>query len=268
MGLIIRSMRHPALYLIATAFLFSSCGKNETATQPTSTENDPKIVAETTAPAKLDDSILEQGIVATLQLAAKRAVDELSKPESFANNEALRIKLPESFAPVESALEKIGQEKILNDFTDSLNEAARSAVAASPQILSETIKKMQVQDVMTIWRGGDDAATRYLETNTRKQISELMLPIIKKQTEDTGATRYFKQITELLPKKKGGLLDNLAALAGVQIPSDFDLDQFVSDKALDGLYTTLASEEAKIRANPAERSTELIKSAFDYFKKK
>ncbi len=162
----------------------------------------------------------------------------------------------------------MGQEKLLDSFKDSLNEAARSSVAASPEIPGNAISGLKMEDALSIWKGGKDAATRYLESQTRNQIEEKMLPIISKQTASAGATRYFEQIVDLIPKKSGGLLGNLASLTGIEIPADFELDKYVSDKALDGLYATLATEESKIRANPAARSTELVKSAFDYFSKK
>jgi hypothetical protein len=261
------------LIALLVSLIFIGCGGKEKTEKVTSNPAPAKEVAEKPTAAKsvaaFNDSILGDGLQATLKLAAERAVAELSKPGGFADNEALRIGLPESMAPVESTLKKLGQEKLLNDFKDSLNEAARSSVAASPKILSNSISGMKMEDVLSLWKGEKDAATRYLESHTRKNIEEEMLPIISEKTAASGATKYFKQIADLLPKKSsGGLLDSLAAKLKVEIPSDFDLDKYVSEKALNGLYATLATEEAKIRENPAARSTELIKNAFDYFSKK
>lgn len=259
--------------LVLSIFFLGGCGSKEdssksTATSSSSVENQGKTALSETPP-KTNDSILSEALPAMLKLAADRAVEELSKPGGFADNAALRIGIPESLVPVESGLKKIGQEKLLDDFKASLNEAARTSIAASPKILASSISGMKVDDVLALWKGGNDAATKYLETHTRSQIEELMLPIISEKTAASGATKYFKQIVDLFPKKSsGGLLDSLASKLKVEIPSDFDLDKYVSEKALDGLYTTLAKEELKIRESPAARTTTLLKNAFDYFNKK
>ncbi len=265
-------MRHYFnLFICVLPFVFSGCGSKDKAdTTP------PKPSAETIAKESsqssvkqslFDDSILTDGLQATLKLAAERAVEELSKPGAFANSEVLRIHLPESFAPVKSGLKKLGQEKLVTDFENSMNEAAGKSVMASPKILGETIQGMKMEDVLSIWKGGEDAATRYLENQTRSKIEEQMLPIIAKQTTESGSTKYFQQIVDLIPKKQEGLLGNLSSITGMKIPEDFDLNQYVSDNALNALYAKLAVEETKIRENPAARTTELVKNAFDYFKK-
>lgn len=252
--------------------IFSGCGnKEKTTTEPSepAAESVRQEMPKTSMKnALVDDSILKDGLQATLKLAAERAVEELSKPGAFADNDLLRIRLPESFAPVKSGLKKLGQEQLVTDFEDSLNEAARKSVMASPKILTNAIQSMKLEDALSIWKGGEDAATRYLENQTRNQIEEQMLPIITQQTAASGSTKYFQQIVNLVPKKQEGLLGNLSTLTGMKIPEGFDLNQFVSDNALNALYGKLATEEAKIRENPAARTTELVKSAFDYFKKK
>jgi hypothetical protein len=255
--------------VLVLTLLLSACGGEKQTSTPASTLAEaPPVEQAGGAAGAAPSDVLKDGLKATLQLAAERAVEELSKPGGFADNEALRVRLPASFEPVESALKKLGQQRLLDDFTNSLNEAARTSIAASPQILGMAIKGMKVEDALAIWKGGEDAATRFLEDHTRAQIEEKMLPIITEQTQSSGATRYFKQIVDLLPKGKDGLMGSLSSLSGVKIPEDFDLDDYISEKALDGLYTRLAEEEATIRANPAARTTELVKSAFDFLKKR
>ncbi|NBD38047.1 MAG: DUF4197 family protein [Verrucomicrobia bacterium] len=254
-------------FLIPLIFI-SGCGKKEESQPAPSVES---VASDATGePTRQEDprAALTDGLLATLQLAADRAVATLNDPGSFSENEAIRIQLPPSFEPAESALQKIGQEQLLDSFTDSMNEAARKSVTAAPEIFQQAIAEMTVQDARSIWNGGDDAATRYLENTTRSLVAERMRPIIAEQTEASGSTRYFKQITEQLSPGKDSLMGNLASLSGVGVPEDFDLDAYVTEKALDGLYTRLAEEEAKIRANPAARSTELVKSAFDLLRKK
>lgn len=266
-------MKSMSLFLsfLISLIIISGCGKKEesqgappaepVATDSTDASDEPTSEENSRA-------VLTDGLLATLQLAADRAVENLSEPGSFSENEAIRIQLPQSFEPVESALQKIGQEQLLNSFTDSMNKAARKSVVAAPEIFEQAISGMTVQDALSTWNAGDDAATRYLEKNTRSLVAEKMMPIIAAQTEESGSTRYFKQITEQLSPEKDSLMGNIASLSGVGVPEDFDLDEYVTEKALDGLYTRLAEEEAKIRANPAARTSELVKSAFNLLQKK
>ncbi|MGC9452141.1 MAG: DUF4197 domain-containing protein [Oceanipulchritudo sp.] len=285
-------MKHKKLLLFFVVFslLVAGCGrKEETSPSEIAESKTPAAVPETTvveattpeevkeetsglatdlaAAAAPDKAVLTDGLVATLQLAAERAVEGLSAPGGFSENEALRLQLPKSFEPVESALEKMGQQDLVNSLTDSMNEAARKSIAASPEILGQAISAMKVQDALSIFNGGEDAATRYLEKNTRALIEEKMMPIISQQIEAAGSTRYFNQIVDLVSQQKEGLMGSLASMTGVSIPTDFKLDRYIADNALDGLFTRLAEEEAKIRENPAARTSELVKSAFELLRK-
>lgn len=151
---------------------------------------------------------------------------------------------------------------------EELNEAARNSAAASPEVLGNAISNLKTEEALSICKGGKDAATRYLEVQTRSQIEEKMLPIISRQTANAGATRYFEQIVDLIPKESAGLLGNLASLTDIEIPSGFELDKYVSGKALNRLSATHTAEGSKTRANQAVRSTKLAKSPFDYFQQK
>lgn len=207
------------------------------------------------------------GLSDTLVTAVRRSVEELGKPDGFLKNSEVRINLPESFDPAKKALSAIGQEQLLTNFETTMNRAAEDAVRASPDILINAIEKMTVNDVHAIWQGGDTAISDYFQRTTRTDLETVMLPVIQKATEQSGAAQAYKNLQSALNQEDGlaGGLNKLSGALGKKSVGDavtIDLDQYVLDESLSGLFKVLASEEQKIRQDPTARSTELIKALF------
>jgi len=199
----------------------------------------------------LSQTEIAAGLKQALSTGVDRATALLGREGGFANDAAVRIALPESLQTVAQGLRAAGQGAIVDEFTASMNRAAEKAVPATTAILVETIRKMSLQDARGILNGPDDAATQYFRQQNEQQLAAAILPIVQDATAQTGVTSAYKEMT-------GGL--GLLSRFGGQ--DTLDLDQYVTRKTLDGLFTKLAAEEKLIREDPVARSTQLLKKVF------
>jgi len=198
-----------------------------------------------------------------LAVSAERALAELGEKGGFSESEKYRVPLPETVEQLRGPLRAAGQETLLNDFQATLNRAAEKAVAASPEIVGETIKGTTLNDLKELWRGEDDAITRFLEKRSRDALAERMRPEIEKATDASGAARTYKAVRKAVSENAGGLLSGLSDATGIGQGTNFDLNDYVSKQALDALFQAMAAEEKRIRENPAARSTDLLKQLFE-----
>lgn len=204
---------------------------------------------------------LAKALKETLAVAAERALTALSKEGGFADSELYSIPLPSAVESFRKPLSVVKQDYLLDDLKATMNRAAEAGVAAAPGLIKQTIQNLSLEDLNKLWKGEADAITRFMEKHSREQLSEKMLPLIAKATDSSGATRTYKEIQSALPKSGGGLFSQLQSFTGIGV-SDFDLDQYVNEKALNALYAAMAVEEKQIRENPTARSTELLKKLF------
>lgn len=203
---------------------------------------------------------MTKGLKEALARGAKSAITNLGREDGFLKNAKVKIQLPDSLKKVESAARLAGQEKLAEDFIVSMNRAAEQAVPVGLNILADTITKMSIADAQAILKGPDDAATQYFRRTSGAALSEKFRPIIAKATDSVGVTQKYKELTG-----KFGQVQGLGALFGSKksaAPGALDVDGYVTGKALDGLFTMIAAEEKAIRANPAARTTDLLKKVF------
>jgi len=210
------------------------------------------------AGSSLSDSQINAGLKEALSIGAERAVGLLGKDGGFLNDASVRIPLPGSLETVASGLRMAGQGKYVDDFELTVNRAAEQAVPATLEIVQDTVENMTLDDVRGILAGGDDAATKFLQTRAGDSIRSAILPIVSQATDQAGATSAYKALVD----KAGGAAGGLGSLGGLLDTGSLDLDSYVTDKAMDGLFLKLAAEEKKIRENPVARSTELLQSVF------
>lgn len=205
------------------------------------------------AASALSDSEIGAGLKEALSVGAERAIDYLGKPGGFLNDPKVRIPLPGSLDTIASGLRNLGQGALVDEFEHTVNRAAEAAVPKTLDIVKKTVQEMTLDDAQRILNGGDDAATRFLREKAGPSLREAIRPIVSQATEQAGATASYKK---MISNAGGGLLGGL-------LGSDaLDLDSYVTDKALDGLFYQLALEEKKIRQNPLARSTELLQQVF------
>jgi len=191
------------------------------------------------------------GLKAALQEGTRYAVDALGKDGGYLDNASVRIPMPDSLAWIEKSLRTLGQDQLADEFVASMNHAAEQAVPEAAAIFSDAIQTMTLDDARAILSGPDDAATEYFRTHTESTLTERMLPIVTRATESTGVTSAYKRMLS----SAGGLTSMLSGDAT-------DIDGYVTQQALDGLFSMVAVEEKRIRENPMARSSELLKKVF------
>lgn len=186
-----------------------------------------------------------------LEQGSRRAVGSLGKRNGFLGNSKVRIPVPSQLRSIEQGLRKLGQNKTMDAFVTSLNRAAERATPLAKDILVAAIRQMSVQDVVNIIRGPENAATTYFRTRTYKQLTRAMLPIVAGATNSVGVTRSYK-----------GMINQAGLLAAFVDLKQLDLDAYVTQRSLDGLFLLIEEEEKRIRKEPVARTTELLKIVF------
>ena len=200
-------------------------------------------------PAPLAEHEIAQGLKEALAVGTGRAVERIGVRDGFWLNRDVNIPLPESLRKVEKTLRTFGQGRLVDEFHLSINRAAEAAVPEAVTIFGDAIRAMTLGDARRILDGPSNAATEYFRGRTQGALFARFKPTVAKATASVGATRRYKELAAKVSK--------VSSSFQVQ-----DLDAYVTDKALAGLFRTLADEELKIRQDPAARTTELLKRVF------
>ncbi|MBD3869273.1 MAG: DUF4197 domain-containing protein [Acidobacteria bacterium] len=190
------------------------------------------------------------GLREALRVGTGRAVGAVGRADGFLGNPDIRIPIPEKLEKVERALRLVGADRVVDEFTTSMNRAAEAAAPVAKQVFLDAVKRMTFEDAMTILRGRDHEATDYFRGSAGPELERLFRPIVDEKLESVGATRSFNNFME-----------KVGDLPLVNRPS-IDLNDYVTGEALDGLFLMLAREEERIRTDPLARTTELLKKYF------
>lgn len=210
--------------------------------------------ANSTSLSSLTDGEMIDGLKEALSVGIERAIALLGKDGGFLNDSTVKIPMPSALQSIEKGLRAIKQDKYADQFISTMNSAAEKAIPRASKIFGEAIKNMSLDDAKSILSGPDDAATAFFKRNTESQLSDSIYPLIQNATNETGVTSSYKNLT-----KKAGFLGSLVN------EDDLDLDKYVTNKALDGLFVKLALEEKKIRQDPLARGSDLLKKVFSSF---
>ncbi|MGB5994472.1 MAG: DUF4197 domain-containing protein [Candidatus Deferrimicrobiaceae bacterium] len=197
-----------------------------------------------------DESQVAGGLKEALTIGTGNAVSLVSVTDGFFANQAIKILMPDKIQKVADVLGKVGYQKQVDEFVLSMNRAAEKAAPQAKSIFVESIKEMTIEDAKQILNGGDTAATDFFKGKTSGRLSEAFKPIISSSMNDVGATRKYKE-----------MMGEYTALPFTSAES-VDLDQYVTNKSLDGLFYMVGEEEKKIRTDPAARVTDLLKTVF------
>jgi hypothetical protein len=214
-------------------------------------KDDQSTEAVSEALAGLSDSDIVGGLKEALSKGTRTAVSMLGKEDGFLANPAVKIPMPDSLKKIEKGLRKFGKGKIADNFVETMNHAAEKAVPEAASIFADSVKEMSISDAREILQGGDDAATQYFRKNSGEKLKAKFLPIVKVATNEVGITSKYKKMT-----------DKLGVLSNYIDTDSLDVDEYVTDKAMDGLFLMVAAEEKKIRENPIERTTDLLRKVF------
>lgn len=189
------------------------------------------------------------GLKEALTIGATKGAAALSATDGFFKNAALKILLPPEAAKIERALRSVGMGKQVDEAILSINRAAEDACKTAAPIFTNAIKQMTVTDAIGILRGADTAATAYLKRTTSAPLTSAFKPVIDSSLQKTDATKHWTSLVNAYNKFSFQKLN----------PS---LSDYVTEKALTGIYSQIALEEKNIRQNPAARATDLLKKVF------
>ena len=223
------------------------------------------------ASSNLSDSTVTSGLKEALKTGVNFAVTQLGANNGYLNNSAVKIPLPNNLAKVESVIRTAGGNKMADDLINSMNAAASKAAPKTAEIFMSAIDKMSLTDTQKILSGGNDAATNYFKANTTDSLKKSIAPIIQESMKENQVAGYYDTVNNVYKSTAGNLTSNsgvmgMAKSFGVDsyIPgnSNESLDEFVTSKAIDGLFAMIAQKEAEIRTNPVAQTSSLLKQVF------
>ena len=190
------------------------------------------------------------GLKEALTQGVGKAVSSLGAADGFLGNKEVKIPLPKSLKKIEKAMKMMGMGKQSDELVLKMNRAAEAAVPEAKTLLVDSIKQMSLADAKAILTGPQDAATQYFKKTTSKQMGEKFLPIVQKATENVQLADSYNKYAEMGSK------------FGVVKKEDANINQYVTNKALDGVYLMIAKEEAAIRKDPMGQASSVLKKVF------
>jgi hypothetical protein len=191
------------------------------------------------------------GLKEALAIGTGNAVQGLSKTDGYFSDAAAKILMPGKMQQAADVLKKAGYQREVDDFILSMNRAAEHAAPKARPIFEDAVKKMSFEDAQKILKGGNTAATDYFKTKTSAELTAAFKPAVAESMDQIGVTHAYKALT-----------DRYTSMVPFGKADAFDLDGYVTQKSLDGLFVKVGQEEAQIRTNPAARTTDLLKKVF------
>ena len=204
----------------------------------------------TEARAGLSEGDAAAGVRAALERGALAAVSLLGRTDGFLLNPQVRIPLPGFLKDVAKLLRATGQGRKVDELVTAMNRAAEAAVPIARPLFVSTVKAMSVEDALKIVRGGATSVTEYFAGKTRLPLGEKFLPIVTKATEKVSLTERYNAVASRA--------QSLGLLKG----EEANLQQYVTGRALDGLFLMIGEEEKKIRADPVKTGSAILKKVF------
>lgn len=202
------------------------------------------------ATSDLKESRIAQGLKEALHIGTEQAVTRTGTRNGYFSNPLIKILLPDSLQPVEKGLRLVGYGEQVDAFVLSMNRAAEKAAPQAKQIFGGAITSMTFEDARQILNGGDTAATDFFKAKTGKELYRSFRPVVDDTMNEVGTV-----------KKYQALLAQAKSLPLVKAET-MDVGNYVTNKALDGLFLVVAEEERRIRQDPAARATDLLKEVF------
>ncbi len=191
------------------------------------------------------------GLKEALIKGSEEASNQLSKKGGYTNNKLLHIPVPEEFKKVSKTMRQIGLGSLVDDFECKMNAGAEQAAGQIKPIFGKAIQEMSFNDARQILNGNNTAATDYFRRTIGKNLRQLYAPVVQKQLNSVGAIRAYND-----------LLSQYSTIPFVKQPK-LNLEEYVVDKAINGLFDVIAQKEQWIREDPAARTTEILRRVFE-----
>ena len=204
--------------------------------------------------ADLSQGEAVQGLKSALERGARQAISELGRLDGFLGREQVRIPLPRQLLEHEKTLRRLGQGKRLDALVTTMNRAAEAAVPQAQELMLGAVRQMTVDDGKKILRGGETSVTSFFADKTRLPLGQKFLPVVSQTTRQLDLTVQYQRLA------------GKAADVGLMKREDASIDQYVTGKALDGLYFMIGEEERKIRRDPVGTGSALLSKVFGALK--
>ena len=193
---------------------------------------------------------VDAGLKQALQVATEKSVSLTGRPNGYFGNAAIKILMPEKLQTVESSLRMVGYGPQVDEFVLSMNRAAEQAAPAAKKIFIDAITGMTFDDARKILSGGNTSATEFFKAKTTDQLTVAFRPVVDKTMAQTGVVQQYH-----------ALIGRFDAIPFAKSQT-FDIDGYVTNKALDGLFHVVGEQEKLIRTNLAARTTQLLRDVF------
>ncbi len=197
----------------------------------------------------LTDDKITAGLKQALQVSTGKAVALTGRPDGFLKNEAIRIPLPPRLQTVGRGMRLLGMGSTVDDLEIGMNRAAEQATPQAKQIFLAALRKMTFDDARHILTGNNTAATDYFRRTSSADLTTAFTPIVHASMQKVGVVQQYDRLLQTAP-------------GGNSLAKEFDLDNYVVGKTLDGLFYMLGQQETKIRKDPAAQTTALLKEVF------
>lgn len=214
----------------------------------------PSFMAHGLTLADLSNAQASQGLKAALEKGAVAAVKSLGQTDGFLGNDKVRIPLPGYLQDAAKLLRSLGQGAKLDELITAMNRAAEAAVPLARDMLVGAVKGMNVQDAKNILAGGETSVTQFFADKTKLPLGKKFLPVVTQATAKVDLAAKYNQIA------------GKAAGMGLVKGDQANIEQYVTAKALDGLYFMIGEEEKKIRQDPVGSGSALLKKVFGALK--
>ncbi len=200
--------------------------------------------------AELSQGDAASGLKQALNQGAKAAVAQLGRPGGFSSDPQVRIGLPGKLGKAARTMKLMGMGAQVEQLEASMNQAAEAAVPQAQALLLQAVQNMTLQDAKAILAGPQDSATRYLDKSSREQLRSRFLPIVRQATQQVGLAQQYNAFA------------GQAASFGVIDAQNAQIENYVTEQALNGLFKIIAEQEAGIRRNPAQAAGSLARKVF------
>ena len=204
--------------------------------------------------AGISNTDAASGLRQALTDGAAAAVSKLGVENGFYGNAQVRLPMPPALAKVEGAMRTFGMKKQADDLVLAMNRAAEAAVPEAKTLLIDAAKKMTLQDAKGILSGGQTSVTDYFRRNTSAQLTQRFLPIVKKSTERVGLAQQYNSLA------------GQASSYGLIQKDQSTIEDYVTQKSLDGLYLMIGEQEKAFRSNPLGATSDIVKKVFGALK--
>lgn len=227
------------------------------------------VVKETTkSEAPSVDTMQSDALRAALKQGVGYAVDTLGKKNGYFNDSKTKIVLPENLQKMEPLIRKSGGDAMVDELIASMNNAATQAAPKTVDIFFSAIKEMSISDAQTILKDNESALTEYFKKSSYAQLAVMIKPVVARMMDKNKVSYYYKQVRNTYEDNSAAIpyhdsLLNTGKSFGLDtyVPPK-ELDAYVTQKAIDGLFLKISQEEKKIRDNPLVQKTQLIRDVF------